>query len=159
MLLAWAATSHAAAWVLVADRPAQLRRATKAARGAKVVRAVPYGQRAVCLEVEQPSLRVRNRVERRLRRPVEGRSDCDWGWFPKGTGWVAVLLEPPVEGLQPALEALALPFYDLQVPSEGPIRFCVSANAVAESLLEKTLRDSGLQVRGVREVGACRRDP
>ena len=153
-------TSHAGAWVLDAARPARLRRALKAAERAEITWWVGYSDRTACIEVASPSLRIRNRVARRLRGPVESREDCDWGWFPGGRGWVAVLIDPPADGLLPLLEALGWPYYDLQVPSEGPIRLCASEIVAGDpDELAEDLDEAGLVVRGVRRVGACRRDP
>ncbi len=153
------ATAHATAWVLEGKRPRDVNRALRAARAASIVRAVAYDERAVCVEVEDPRLRVRNRVARRLGGPVETRSDCDWGWFPEGRGWVAVVVERPAEGLLPTLEGLGWPYWDLRTQSEGPIRICVSEMVAGpKNELRAVLRDAGLSVRGIREVGGCTRD-
>lgn len=155
-----AQAAWATAWVLETDRPGPLRRALRAARRAEVTRVVAYGEHSACVEVDDPSLRARNRVERRLRGPVDTREDCDWGRFPEGTGWVAVVIEPPAEGLLPALEALSWPYYDLQVPSDGAIRLCASQVVAGDrEALAAFLAEQGLSVRGVRYVGACRREP
>jgi len=155
-----AAHAQSTAWVLSGERTRLVRRAVKAARRAEITRETWYDERMACVEVEEPSLRIRNRVARRLRGPVETRTDCDFGWFPEGTGWVAVVVEPPAEGLLPTLEALAWPYYDLQVPSSGPIRLCAAEVVTGEpQALRELLEEEEVPVRGIGRVGACRRDP
>lgn len=154
----WIATSHAAAWVLESERPRALQRALKAAGRAEVTRVVGYGAGRLCVEVEEPRLGVRNRVARRLGRAVETRSDCDWAWYPEGRGWTALLVDPPAPGLEGVVQSLDLPYYVLQISSDGPIRLCASTLVAGngESLVA-TLKASAYQVRGPRSVGACRR--
>ncbi|MEO0599909.1 MAG: hypothetical protein AAF211_00640 [Myxococcota bacterium] len=153
------ASAHAAAWVLPANRPVDAQRALRAAKRAGIVRAVPYDAKTWCVEVEDPRLRFRNRVARKLRGPVESRTDCDWAWFPEGTGWTAVLVERPADTLLPALKGLGWPYYDLNAASEGPLRVC-TADVVAGPLdaLADDLSAAGVAVLGVRRVGACRRE-
>jgi len=154
----WVGVAHATAWVLPADHPRALRRAARAARGATITRMVTYDERTSCVEVAQPQLRIRNRVARRLHAQVETRVDCDWGWFPEGTGWVAFLLRPPSPGLLPALEQLAWPYYDLRAPSEGLVRVCVAEAVVGDPAGFTSLFDvEGVELHGVRRVGACHR--
>ena len=153
-------TSHAGAWILHTDRPSALRRALRAARRAEITRAVAYDDTTVCVETSEPSLRTRNRVERHLRGPVESRLDCDWGWYPEGTGWVAVVVERPADTLLSALEQLRWPYYDLQAVSNGPLRVCVAETVAGDpDELRRALEETDVPVRGVRRVGACRREP
>jgi hypothetical protein len=150
--------SASTAWVLEADTDRDLRRAERAVRRADAERVVEMGPFTTCAELEAPSDRLARKVTRRLGRAPEERLDCDVAWFGQGRGWIAMVLEPPAAGLEQALPPLG--YTEVARPSDPdlPVRLCVARGSLPEPLaLARELEATGLGVRSVYEVGACRR--
>lgn len=159
-MLTIAASAQGAAFVLESDDLRRLSRAVRVARRAEATRILAMTPRRTCVELDEPEPKVVLRLSRRLGRSPEARDNCDIAWFPLGLGWIAVLIEPPADTLDEALDAIALPYQDVRRSTDPnqPIRLCASRMAVGDPLeLTDELEAYALQVRAVYEVGACTR--
>ncbi|MEQ1502647.1 MAG: hypothetical protein ABMB14_10470 [Myxococcota bacterium] len=149
------------AWVMQADSPRDLARAVAAARAIGVSREVAFDRATVCLELDDaPSTKLAAKIERRLGGPVEARLDCDVAWAPLGSGFLLLTVDPPATELEAALDAAGPTFRDVIHPSDPDevIRVCLPRLAVPDAVaFADHLREAGLGVRAVYEVGGCRR--
>lgn len=155
-----ASLAHGSALVLESPYLKRVSRAVKVARKAEATRIVPLGPTTVCVELPESDPRTVLRLTRRLRHSPESRSNCDVAWYPLGLGWIALLIEPPAEELESALEAVALPYHDVRRGGEptAAVRLCASRAAVGDPLeLADELERHGVVVRAVYEVGGCER--
>ena len=160
MLALWLALADAsgAAYVLHSDSVRRLARAVRAAQRADLDRVVALSSHTVCVELDEPSPKQLLRLARRLGHPPEARLTCDVAWFPLGRGWIALLVEPPAEGLAVAIQAIGVPASQVTRSLDGsaPVRVCASRAAVGDPVaLAAQLEDRAYDVLGVYEVGGC----
>ena len=97
------------------------------------------------------------RAGKRLKTPLEARSDCAEARYPAGTGWlVAVIgadpeLEERLDQVREGLWATVL-----ARPMDGrPASFCVNGLQIDAARLRERLDAVNLDVRGIYDVGGC----
>jgi hypothetical protein len=152
------------AWYLDADSPREALHAVRPLRRSQELEWEELrwlDEMRVCVPLEvPPSTKLRQRVERRLGRPVEVRLDCEVAWYPLGRGYVVLTVQPPAEALPTALDELSPAFSEIVFPADpqAPVRVCLPKMAVADPLaLAEALEAQGIGILAVYEVGGCRR--
>lgn len=147
-----------AAWVIEAEDPRDVQRAL---RVMKAEEARWIAETIACVAPgEPPGPKIERKVERKIGHEVELRLDCGVAFFPLGRGYVALTIEPPAMALEELIDGMRFAYHELIRPAnlEEPVRVCLPLRAVADPLsLAEALKDQGIGVLAVYEVGGCRR--
>lgn len=153
----------AAAWagqVWVADPPFPTRALDKVVKEAERqgATAQPVAAGVWCLVFDEDADPVWvERAGKRLKAPLEARTDCAEARYPKGTGWLVAVVGADPE-LEERIEAVREGLWTtvLAQPLDGrPASFCVSALQIDAARLGERLDAVKLHVWGIYEVGSC----